>query len=98
MEDLFKVYRVMFPDAVDIRLRALRRKKGLFLVPGPNYQWYIDGHHKLKDYGFEIYTAIDAYFRNIIWFYIGHSVATAFNVLKQYLAVYKEYKVRPWFL
>jgi hypothetical protein len=45
-----------------------RRKKGQFLVPGPNYQWCIDGHDKLKAYGFEIYAAIDAYSRNIIWF------------------------------
>ncbi|KAM4060319.1 hypothetical protein HRG_014236 [Hirsutella rhossiliensis] len=52
--------------------KDVSEEEGQFLVPGPNYQWCIDGHDKLKAYGFEIYAAIDAYSRNIIWFYIGH--------------------------
>ncbi|KAM4061484.1 hypothetical protein HRG_013172 [Hirsutella rhossiliensis] len=64
----------------------------------PNYQWCIDGHDKLKAYGFEIYAAIDAYSRNIIWFYIGHSATTALSVLKQYLAACGAYGFRPWYL
>ncbi|EXL39130.1 hypothetical protein FOCG_18251 [Fusarium oxysporum f. sp. radicis-lycopersici 26381] len=60
--------------------------------------WCIDGHDKLKAYGFEIYAAIDAYSRNIIWFYVGHSATTALSVLKQYLAACDTYGFRPWFL
>ncbi|KAM4060857.1 hypothetical protein HRG_014336 [Hirsutella rhossiliensis] len=62
----------------------------------PNYQWCIDGHEKLRVYGFEIYAAIDAYSRNIIWFYLGHSATTALSVLKQYLAACDAYGFRPW--
>lgn len=97
-EPLYEVYRIMFPDAVDMRQRAMRRNRGHFLVPGPNYQWCLDGHDKLKDYGFEIYAAIDAWSRNIIWLYMGHSNATALSVLKQYLRAVEQYGIRPWFL
>ena len=74
------------------------RHWGAFLVPGPNYQWCIDGHDKLKAFGFEIYAAIDAYLRCIIWMYVGHSAATSISVLKQYLQACGEYGFRPWFL
>ncbi|KAJ9129682.1 Integrase core domain protein [Pleurostoma richardsiae] len=70
----------------------------VYRLPGPNYQWCIDGHDKLKDFGFEIYAAIDAYSRCIIWFYVGHSNATAISVLKQYLDTVREYGIRPWFV
>ncbi|KAM6505360.1 hypothetical protein FSOLCH5_014584 [Fusarium solani] len=97
-DPLFEMYKIMFPNEVEMRKRMMRRKKGQFLVPGPNYQWCIDGHDKLKAYGFEIYAAIDAYSRNIIWFYVGHSATTALSVLKQYLAACDTYGFRPWFL
>ncbi|KAH8657239.1 hypothetical protein BGZ61DRAFT_594247 [Ilyonectria robusta] len=97
-DPLFAMYKIMFPNEVEIRKRMFRRKKGHFLVPGPNYQWCIDGYDKLKAYGFEIYTAIDAYSRNIIWFYVGHSATTALSVLKQYLAVCDIYSFRLWYL
>lgn len=97
-DPLFQMYKVMFPNEVELRKRMFRRKKGQFLVPGPNYQWCIDGHDKLKAYGFEIYAAIDAYSRNIIWFYVGHTATTALSVLKQYLAACGAYGLRPWFL
>ncbi|KAL6405412.1 integrase core domain protein [Ilyonectria robusta] len=97
-DPLFEMYKVMFPNDVEMRRRTMRRKKGQFLVPGPNYQWCIDGHDKLKAYGFEIYAAIDAYSRNIVWFYIGHSATTALSVLKQYLAACDAYGLRPWYL
>ncbi|KAM6504687.1 hypothetical protein FSOLCH5_015189 [Fusarium solani] len=97
-DPLFAMYKIMFPNEVELRKRMFRRKKGQFLVPGPNYQWCIDGHDKLKAYGFEIYAAIDAYSRNIIWFYVGHTATTALSVLKQYLAACDAYGFRPWYL
>ncbi|KAH6881076.1 hypothetical protein B0T10DRAFT_411332 [Thelonectria olida] len=97
-DPLFEMYKIMFPSEVEMRKRMMRRKKGQFLVPGPNYQWCIDGHDKLKAYGFQIYAAIDAYSRNIIWFYVGPSASTALSVLKQYLAACDAYGFRPWYL
>ena len=43
-DPLFAMYKIMFPNEVELRKRMFRRKKGQFLVPGPNYQWCIDGH------------------------------------------------------
>jgi hypothetical protein len=95
---LFELYRHMFPGEIDQRRQQLRRKKGQFLIPGPNYQWCIDGHDKLKAFGFEIYAAIDAHTRYIIWLYVGHSNATAVGVLAQYLNAVARYEIRPWFI
>jgi hypothetical protein len=56
-------------------------------VPGPNFLWSIDGYLKLALYGIEIYAAIDAYSRYIIWIYVGITARTAVSVLKQFLDV-----------
>ncbi|RPB02000.1 hypothetical protein L873DRAFT_1674597, partial [Choiromyces venosus 120613-1] len=49
---------------------------------GPNHVWSIDDHVKLFQFGFQIYAAINAYFRYIVWYYIGHSNFTAISVNK----------------
>jgi hypothetical protein len=36
-DPLFAMYKIMFPNEVEIRKRMFRRKKSQFLVPGPNY-------------------------------------------------------------
>ena len=55
------------------------------MVKGPNRVWSINGHDKLSRFGFQVYAAIDAYSRYIVWCYIGHSNRTAISVNKQYL-------------
>jgi hypothetical protein len=40
---------------------------------------------KLAPYGMEIYAAINAYSRYVIWIYVGISEMTAVSVLRQYL-------------
>lgn len=57
------------------RLDVNYMPKGGYFVPGPNYVWSIDGHHKLSMYGIEIYAGVDAYSRyvlclSVIIFYI----------------------------
>ena len=37
------------------------RKRGSYIVPGPNYVWSMDGQIKLHQYGIAIYGAIHAY-------------------------------------
>ncbi|KAF8471081.1 hypothetical protein BDZ91DRAFT_653668, partial [Kalaharituber pfeilii] len=49
------------------------------------YLWSIDGHDKLSRFGFQIYGAIDAYSRFMLWCYIGHSNRTAVSVNRQFL-------------
>ncbi|KAL4766702.1 hypothetical protein BDW60DRAFT_221101 [Aspergillus nidulans var. acristatus] len=43
------------------------------------------GYLKLASYGIEVYAAIDAYSRYILWIYIGISTRTAVSVLQQFL-------------
>jgi len=40
---------------------------------GPNYCWSLDGLDKFRQFGIQIYAAIDMYSRKIIWTYCGHS-------------------------
>jgi hypothetical protein len=75
------------PVGLSCRTNDLNRKRGEYIVPGPNFIWSIDGHDKLAHWGFQIYGCIDAYSRNIIWMYVGTSNRTAQSVLQQYLNV-----------
>lgn len=55
-------------DLVGIAEREFGKQlilRGHFIVEGPNPVWAIDGHHKLRFYGIEIYAAIDAYSRYV---------------------------------
>ena len=82
---LFTVYRTLVPDAIERRTRDMQRHRGEYIVPGPNHVWSLDGYLKLAPYGIEVYAAIDAYSRFIIWIYVGISARTAVSVLRQYL-------------
>ena len=56
-EDVRKVMRQLDPEGVE-----LRRKRRLccrkYISPGPNHSWHIDGHEKLKPFGFSIHGCI----------------------------------------
>ncbi|OJJ07710.1 hypothetical protein ASPVEDRAFT_46950 [Aspergillus versicolor CBS 583.65] len=82
---LFSMYRELAPMAVHQRWQDLQRHRGAYFTPGPNFIWSIDGYLKLAPYGIEIYAAIDAYSRYIIWIYVGISSRTAVSVLRQFL-------------
>jgi len=69
------------------QLIGQKRQQKEFTVKGPNRLLSIDGHDKLSRFGFEIYGAIDAYSRYIIWCYVGISNRTAVSVNKQYLGL-----------
>ena len=50
----------------------MRKNEAIF--KGPDFYWSVDGHKKLsKQFGIEIYVAIDAYSRRLIWIYVGVS-------------------------
>jgi len=60
-----RMFRILHElDPVGIANRCLHTTympKGGYFVPGPNYVWSIDGHHKLSMDGIEIYAGVDAY-------------------------------------
>ncbi|CUS11455.1 unnamed protein product, partial [Tuber aestivum] len=77
------------PEGVAERGRFLgnTRERREFSIKGPNRILSIYGHDKLSRFGFEIYGAIDAYSRYIVWCYVGISNRTAVSVNKQYLCL-----------
>jgi hypothetical protein len=95
---LFAAYRELNPDAVARRYNDHQRRRGEYIVPGPNWCWSIDGHLKLQRYGIEVYACMDAYSRYIVWAYVGISAGTAVSVAHQYLHAVQITGVYPQFL
>jgi hypothetical protein len=95
---MFQVYRTLNPTGIERRNQDRQRRKGEYLVRGPNFIWSVDGHEKLKPYGFEIYACIDAYSRYIVWIYVGISAGTAVSVGQQYLNAVRETGVIPHYI
>ncbi|KAL4972933.1 hypothetical protein BDW66DRAFT_169115 [Aspergillus desertorum] len=56
------------------------------------------GYLKLAPYGIEIYAAVDAYSRYIIWIYIGISSRTAVSILRQFLDTVNIAQQQPCFV
>lgn len=70
------------PDNVKLRRkRRLRRRK--YINPGCNHTWHIDGHDKLKPFGFSIHACIDGFSRKLIWLEVAPS-----NKLPEIIAKY----------
>jgi len=72
------------PDSVAIQSQMIGKKRVRheFHIQGPNWVHSIDGHDTLSRFGFEIYGAIDAYSRYIVWCYVGISNHTVVSVNK----------------
>jgi len=63
--------------------------------PGPNWVWHVDGHDKFNNWGIQIYFAVDAYSRFIVWWYVGIENRTRLSVVKQYLETLRKVGVFP---
>jgi hypothetical protein len=98
-DTLFSVVRALDPVGVERRtFRLYQQPRGEYIVPGPNYIWSLDGHDKLKHWGIEIYGAIDAYSRYLVWVYVGVSNKATTSVLVQYLFSVASYGQHPQIL
>ena len=53
------------PAGTHLRRRN-RLKRRVYSNIGPDLSWHIDGHDKIKPFGFPIHAAIDGYSRKII--------------------------------
>jgi hypothetical protein len=91
---------ILDAEGSEARRPGIKRKREIKrpIIPGPNYLWAIDGHNKFRNYGIEIYAAIDAYSRRIIWAYCGNSNRTEASVARQYLEAIAYYGICPRFL
>jgi hypothetical protein len=98
-EDVRIALRQVDPIGVERRRPGLRRSRlDNYITDGPNHVWCIDGHDKLSPYGIQIYAAVDACSRKIIWWYCGTANRAQFSVLKQYLDAVSQGQVCPNFL
>ena len=48
-------------EVANRRLHLSTNPRGAYFVPGPNFVWSIDGHHKLSMYGIKIYACINEF-------------------------------------
>ena len=78
--------------------RNAKNRKAFASYPGPDYIWSLDGHDKLVAFGVEIYAAIDAYSRYVVYCYVGISNKTQISVCKQYLEAVSTMNWCPRFL
>ena len=58
--------RELDPKGVDSR-KNMRLRRRAYYTEGPNVIWHIDGHDKLKPFGFSIHACIDGYSRRLLW-------------------------------
>jgi hypothetical protein len=72
------------PIGLQRRTNDMQRHREEYIVPSPDYIWSLDGHDKLSNWGIEIYAAIDAYSRFIVWIYVGISNRIEQLVVRQY--------------
>lgn len=88
-EDVRLIIKSLNPEGVILRKkRRLHRRK--YVSRGPNYAWHIDGHDKLKPFGFSIHGCIDGFSRKLIWLEVGSSNKLPEIVAKFYLDSIKE--------
>ncbi len=93
-ESVRMAIKALDPQGVEERTRhALLRRE--YSSAGPDFLWHIDGHDKLKPYGFPIHGAIDGYSRRILWLNVGVTNNDPAVVGSYYLQYVKESKRLP---
>lgn len=83
---MYRLVRELDPEGVARRRKNAFEHRGAVILPGPNEMWSLDAYCKLEHWGLQIYAAVDAYSRLVVWYYVGISGRTAISVLGQYVA------------
>ena len=67
-----QIVKQLDPDSVKLRKRRrLHRRR--YVADGPNFVWHLDGHDKLKPFGFSIHGCIDGFSQYLIWLEVASS-------------------------
>ena len=78
-------------DAEGLQIRKRRKLvRRIFHSRGRDEVWSLDGHDKLKRWGFPIHGVNDVYLRYLIWLRVGLSNRDPRFVLSHYLAAIEE--------
>lgn len=83
-ERVMNLLRELDPEGVESRRRKRLRRR-VYHTEGPNYVWHIDGHDKLKPYGFSIHAGIDGFSRRLLWLEVGPTNKNPDVIAKYYL-------------
>ena len=73
--------------------RKLRRRK--YFSAGSDYSWHIDGHDKLKPFGFSLHGCIDGFSRRLIWLEVSSSNKKQEIIGKFYLDAVRQLQSIP---
>ena len=83
-DDVYDSLQAVDPEGLEER-RARRLNRRIFHADGPNQYWSMDGHDKLKPWGFAIHGGIDVYSRYVLWLRMGVSNNDPKYILSYYL-------------
>ena len=88
--EVASIQRELDPDGCEER-RTHRLKQRVYINPGPNFCWHMDGYDKLKPFGFPIHGCIDGFSRKMIWLKLSRSNNNPEVKLKFYLDSVREF-------
>ena len=88
-ERVMHILRSLDPVGVEYRKRKRLRRRA-YRTKGPNSVWHIDGHDKLKPFGFSIHACIDGFSRRLIWLEVGPTNKDPEVIAKMYLDAVKQ--------
>lgn len=89
-----RVLRDVDPEGTERRKRHQFRRRQ-YINPGPDWCWHVDGHDKLKPYGFPIHGCIDGYSRKIMWLKVGRTNNDPHVIAHHFLECVKQYAACP---
>ena len=93
-DDVRQIIKQLNPEVVELRKRRrLHRRR--YISEGPNYTWHIDGHDKLKPFGFSIHGCIDGFSRYLIWLEVSITNKKPEVIARYYLDAVKSRKGVP---
>lgn len=82
------------PEGVQLRSKNVIRRR-IYSSSGPFHIVHIDGHDKLKKWGFAIHGGIDGFSRRILWLKVATTNNDPLVVANYFLEFLKRYKTAP---
>jgi hypothetical protein len=84
--DIAAALRTLNPEDTAAQTPGLRRARiKNYITDDPNQLWCLDGHDKISQYYIQIYAAVNAYSRKVLWIYCGTANRAKYSILYQYL-------------
>ena len=82
------------PGGVELRSRNVIRRR-VYETKGPFHVFHIDGHDKLKKWGFALHGGIDGFSRKVLWLNVSTTNNDPLVVANYFLQCVTRYKIAP---